>query len=153
MIRKIVRRSFTKPSLTKQSHAPSQDINNIYAKYIRSGVNLLDPFVLKELYSNDLICSVPNFDFHEAQNKLVALREAFDSLSAVQRSHFDNDPFLFAESVADPKNVDNLIDIGVFPKSFKISLLDKSSADSSSGAGGNESLPQNSVAVKPQNEA
>lgn len=143
--RKKISRTFILPSMTKQSSLEASNMNNIYRKYIRSGVNLLDPSAIRKISYNEEFCSVPNFDFHEAQNKLVALRESFDSLSAQQRLAFNNDPFAFAQAVSNPANAKQLVDLGVFDKSF----LSEKTIIKNPSQPGNEGIDQKPVAGVP----
>ena len=119
-MRTRVQKFFNSPSLTKQSEANSVNINYIYSRYKRAGVNLLDPARLNNYVYNDSFCESPIFDFREAQNRLIYLQDTFRSLTAEQRAAFKNDAILFAQTVAqsgsDESAYDSLSDLGIFPK-------------------------------------
>lgn len=102
------RKFFTKESRTKQSERHYADINNVYNRYVR----LPAPDQVYSIDSN--IVYVPNFDFQQAQNRLIAVKNHFASLTSVQRAAFDNDAMKFAKIFSDVKNHQKLVDAGIF---------------------------------------
>jgi phage internal scaffolding protein len=95
-------------SLTKQSEAAACDINTIMAQYEKT--SLLDHVNQFQGRYEDLGDSV---DYHGSMNIVLAAQSAFDSLSAHVRARFDNDPALFLDFVNDPKNLDEMADLGL----------------------------------------
>ncbi len=88
---------FTVPSATLQSFKDDADINCIIARYENTGV-LVDPSVP--------VSRTPNFGdfsdlptYQEAQNVIIAAKNAFDALSAKIRERFRNDPAAYYDFV------------------------------------------------------
>lgn len=88
---------FTEPSATLQSFKDDADINCIIARYENTGV-LVDPTVP--------VSRTPNFGdfsdlptYQEAQNVIIAAKNAFDSLSSKIRERFNNDPAAYFDFV------------------------------------------------------
>lgn len=88
---------FTEPSATLQSFRDDADINCIIARYENTGV-LVDPSVP--------VSRTPNFGdfsdlptYQEAQNVIIAAKNAFDTLSAKIRERFHNDPAAYYDFV------------------------------------------------------
>lgn len=88
---------FTEPSATLQSFKDDADINCIIARYENTGV-LVDPTVP--------VSRTPNFgdfselpSYQEAQNVIIAAKNAFDSLSSKIRERFNNDPAAYFDFV------------------------------------------------------
>lgn len=99
------------PSLTKQSFAADADINNIMARYAQTGY-LVDPLsvpVRRPSFGD--FSSVP--DFHEAQEVLAKSYEHFDSLPAVVRDRFENDPVKLLDFLSDESNRDEAVRLGI----------------------------------------
>lgn len=87
------------PSLTEQHHAPACDVNNILARYTKTGV--LEHVRQYEGQYTDC----PSATYHEAMNRVTAVQSMFAELPSQLRSHFRNDPaeFVeFCEQSADP---------------------------------------------------
>jgi len=53
------------------------------------------------------------FDFHSAMNAIAEARESFDAMPADVRAKFLNDPQKFVEFCSDPKNLDEMRDMGL----------------------------------------
>ena len=88
---------FTQPSVTLQSFKDDADINCIIARYENTGV-LVDPSVP--------VSRTPNFGdfsdlptYQEAQNVIIAAKNAFDSLASKIRERFNNDPAAYFDFV------------------------------------------------------
>lgn len=89
--------TFTEPSATLQSFRDDADINCIIARYENTGV-LVDPSVP--------VSRVPNFgdyselpSYQDAQNVIIAAKNAFSSLSSKIRERFNNDPAAYFDFV------------------------------------------------------
>lgn len=106
---------FTQPSLTLQSFKDDADINCIIARYENTGV-LVDPSVP--------VSRTPNYGdfsdlptYQEAQNVIIAAKNAFDTLSAKIRERFHNDPAAYYDFVRSLKkgsdDYDEAIALGI----------------------------------------
>ena len=87
--RRRVRTPVIGVSLTEQHHKPHVDINNIMARYIKTGT--LDHVRTYEGQYSEL----PEADFHDAATKVAEARSMFEELPSQMRKHFDNDPARF----------------------------------------------------------
>jgi len=96
-------------SLTRQSELESTDINRIVARYERAGL----PLPSGESRFLD-VSEVP--DFRAAVEQVARAKMYFDSLPAMSRAMFDNDPALFLDKVSDPTQLGLLVEAGVIPK-------------------------------------
>lgn len=95
-------------SRTKPSFAAECEINNILAKYNRTG--LLDH---ANRYQGQYGDFCVNTDYHAACNAVIEAQDMFMSMPAKIRSKFDNDPGQFLEFAQDPNNAEALIDLGL----------------------------------------
>lgn len=96
------------PGLTKQSDAKDSDINNILKKWEKTGA-LPDMIVREPRYGD--FSNVT--DYQEALHIVRHAEEQFISLDAHIRNRFDNDPAKFLEFVQDPKNEDEMENLGL----------------------------------------
>lgn len=103
--------SFPKETRTKQSFQAECDINNIMAKYAKTGV-LEHTRNVQGAYGD--FSDVP--DFQEARNRLIAAEEAFMALPAAIRKRFDNDPEQFVAFLSDDANRDEAVKLGLVQK-------------------------------------
>ncbi len=95
-------------SLAKQSMADECNINNIMAKYQKTG--LLDHV---NKYSGEYGEAIGHQDYHESMNQVLAAQAAFESLPSGLRSRFQNSPEAFINFVDDPDNIPELIEMGL----------------------------------------
>lgn len=102
------------PSLTHQCFKDECDINNIMAKWVKDG---LATHVMQYQGRYEDLSGVE--DYHTSLNRVIAAQEAFDSLPAVIRSKFENDPGKFLDFVGDPANVDEMANMGLLPENYK----------------------------------
>ncbi len=100
---------FTEPSLTKQSFAEESEINNILAKYTKTGV-LEHVSQYGPKYED-----ASSFDeFHQAMNIVTNAQQMFADLPAQLRSRFENDPAQFLDFIGDPEgNADEMREMGL----------------------------------------
>jgi len=96
-------------SRTHQSEAPACDINQIMAKFQKTGI--LEHRNTFEGKYGDFIDAPA--DYHEAANIVLAADEMFSSLPSTIHSRFGNDPAAFVDFVANPKNQKELIALGL----------------------------------------
>lgn len=98
------------PSRTKQADAKAANINNIVARYRKSGEL---PIVNRAPMFGDL--SMP--DYKEAMDIMAQATQSFAALPAALRAEFNNDPSLLLEAL------DNASDPEVHTYLYKIGLL------------------------------
>lgn len=102
---------FTQPTLTQQHSKDEVDINNIMARYIKTGV--ID-HVAK--YSPQYTENTST-DYHQAMNIVLKADTMFGELPSTVRKQFDNNPAEFLTFVNDEKNHDKLAEMGLTNKS------------------------------------
>lgn len=107
--RKTIR--FTKKSLTKQSFKDEANINNIMARYEKTGV--VDNVMVNPGQYGDF-SEVTTYQ--ESLNKIYEAQVMFDSLPAQIRAKFENDPVLFVEFCSDENNHEKLVEMGLAQK-------------------------------------
>lgn len=94
-------------SMTKQAFAEESQINNIMAKYEKTGV--IDH--VKEHGGYSMMPS--GLDYHTAMQLTIDAHLAFDQLPANIRKEFGNDAFEFLTFVEDPDNVERMAELGL----------------------------------------
>jgi phage internal scaffolding protein len=110
---------------TKQSAQAETDINNIMARYIKTGhiswVNRQTP-----TYG-----IADGQTFHEAMNIVIEAQENFSELPAHIRKRFGNDPEQFLDFVTDENNKDEATRLGMLniPAAAEEDSLPSSAAD------------------------
>lgn len=95
------------PSMTKQSFAAECDINNIMARFERTGV--LD-------FTNEFeprYGDATALDYQTSLNIVINAQTMFDAMPAALRLRFGNDPQEFLAFVDDPRNVEESIKLGL----------------------------------------
>lgn len=92
---------------TVQSEAESCEINNIMAKYEKTG--LIDHIKEGGRYE-DLPEGV---EYQDALNMVIEAQTSFDGLPAHIRKEFDNDPAKFLSFVENPDNIEALTKMGL----------------------------------------
>lgn len=110
--RKRVQLSFLEsPSLTKQSFKDECDVNQILRRWRRSGelTHLEERSPTYGDFSNAT-------DYLTATLAVQAAQADFDALSARIRKRMNNDPAELLEFVADPKNREEAIELGLIEK-------------------------------------
>ncbi len=98
---------------TKQSAKNECDINQILAKYLRTGV--VSPENLSKRQAAFADVSEVG-DYHASLNKVIEAKDAFMTLPAKIRSRFQNDPGQLLDFVADSNNRDEAIELGIITK-------------------------------------
>lgn len=98
-------------SVTNQSDKDSTDINKMMAKYEKTGM------------ITDLITGnprQPNYgdfsnvgDYHQLQNTIIRVNNAFNALPAKVRSRFENDPDVLIRFLADQQNDREAVELGL----------------------------------------
>lgn len=105
-------KEFTKPSLTKQSFRDECDINNILKKYNRAmGIDFLNQYQGYLAGKFEDVSAV--VDYRTALHQIDEARRVFDAMPSKVRARFENDPQNFLEFMADSKNRDEAISLGL----------------------------------------
>jgi len=93
-----VRIKFPAQGRTKQAFKKDCDINNIMAKYVKTGV-ITHGRTAKPEYG-----FAPATDFHTAMNLITEAEQQFEGLPSKLRLRFKNDPAEFLSFCEDPNN-------------------------------------------------
>lgn len=102
---------FEAKSRTKQSFKDDCDVNNIMKKYNKTGQ--LPEMIQREPRYGDFSDVT---DYQESLNIVLLAQEQFANLPARARDRFRNDPAAFLEFVNDPKNVQEMVEMGLATK-------------------------------------
>ena len=86
-----VRKKFPKETLTEQNHKAACDVNNIMARYTRTGV--MDHIRQFEPVYSDF---TPE-DYHTSMNVVADAKTMFEELPSTMRRHFGDDVSAFLE--------------------------------------------------------
>lgn len=95
------------PSQTKQSFTQECDINQIMAKFQKTGA--IDHLAKHQ----DQYGFANSQSFHEAMNIVSTAKSMFQELPSSIRRKFENDPAKFLDFVEDPDNHDELVTLGL----------------------------------------
>lgn len=106
--RAIHRKTFSKPTMTKQDMADECDINTIVGKHRQTG--FMEHVNLQRPVYNDFSSGV---EYNEALNSIMAANDLFESLPARVRARCDNDPAKLIEFVEDEANAEELVELGL----------------------------------------
>lgn len=113
---------------TVQSEAESCEINNIMAKYERTGV-------LEHAREGGRYEDLPApMEYQEALNRVMEAEQSFDGLPAGVRKEFDNDPTKFLSFVENPENVDRMIELGLATAVEQPPIIEKAEANKQAAA-------------------
>lgn len=98
------------PSMAKQAMADECNINNIMAKYQKTGlVNHVSAHQGRyETLPGEL-------DYQAGLNLVIAAQNLFDSLPSSIRTRFHNDPAQYLAFCENPDNQDEMIKMGLLP--------------------------------------
>lgn len=94
-------------SRTKQEFVREADINNIIKRYRVTG--LMRQLPLQPIYGD--FTNIPSYQ--ESLNIVIRGQEAFARLPSDLRTRFNNDPSEFLEFMSDPKNEDEIYELGL----------------------------------------
>lgn len=106
-----LKKSFSKPSLTRQSFSDECDINNIMARFEKTGI--IEHLNQHQGTYGDFTLIT---DYHSALLQVIDAQNSFNSLPSKLRAQFNNDPGLFLTFVQDPDNIPELEKMGLIPK-------------------------------------
>lgn len=94
-------------SMTKQSFADESEINNIMAKYEKTGL-------IEHVKNHGGYSDMPApLDYQEALQLTIDAQLSFDELPAQVRREFNNNPFDFLAFVENPANVERMAELGL----------------------------------------
>jgi len=111
---------FNGPSLTRQEFKDECDLQKILARFSASPEGL-EALQKARGFVESRFEDVSGFvDFRTALEQVKRADEAFMQLPAAVRTRFDNDPALFLDFVDDPKNVDELVQMGLATRPVKV---------------------------------
>jgi len=115
---RIIRSAFSEPvsvqvffpeqGRTKQSFKAECDVNNIVAKYQRTGV-----LAFNEKYEARYF-DTTGIEFAQAMQVVAEGNQMFADLPSSLRKRFQNDPVAFMEFVHNPANLDEGVKLGIF---------------------------------------
>lgn len=106
-----VQKFFKKPSMTKQSFKDEVNINNIMAKFQKSGA--ITHYAKHAPNYGD----ATHIELHDALNVVADAETMFEELPSSLRKRFDNNPEKFLEFVQDEKNLEEMRELGLAKKS------------------------------------
>lgn len=109
--RKRVKQHVGEDTLVQQNMAGETDINNIMAKYQKTG---LLTHVARYAGNYGDFSEVP--DYKTGVERVMAAEEMFMSLPAKIRDRFNNDPGKFIEFATDEKNLEEMRSMGLAPE-------------------------------------
>lgn len=105
---------FTEPSMTQQHFKEDCDINNIIARFTKTGL-------LPQIDAQFEYADVSDHQtFEESMNLVARTKEAFMELPAYLRKRFDNDPAAMLAFIDDPANTDEAVKLGLIEMSEEI---------------------------------
>lgn len=99
--------TFNKPSLTEKSHAAQTNIQNIMAKYERTGV-IEHSRQYQGTYGD--FANLPTFQ--RAQQIIADASTMFESIPATIRADFNNRPEQFLDFIQNPENREQIESYG-----------------------------------------
>lgn len=115
-----VAKTFTEPSLTKQSFRDEVNINSIMKRFTSTGV--FDH--LNNSPANYTFCT--GDDFRESIETLDKSRASFLELPSHIREKFNNDPGKFLDFVQNPENRPEMYELGLLRDTLSIPTKDAS---------------------------
>ena len=93
---------------TKQAHKDETDINKILHQYDKTGLIT---------HVNRAAGEYGDFteinEYQESLNIVIKAQQSFDELPSMIRKKFGNDPGNFLEFITDPKNKDEMVELGL----------------------------------------
>lgn len=113
--RERVQKKFEKPSLTKQSFKQECDINLIMKRFKKSvGTDYLSKYqgYVQGQYGD--FSGVA--DYRSALDQINQAQAVFGALPSKVRLRFENDAAKFLDFVQDPKNLDEMVTLGLATK-------------------------------------
>lgn len=121
------------PSMALQQYKDQCDINNILKQFKKTGiVSHISAHQAQGSYED-----LPDpLEYQDALNAVMAAQESFATLPSKVRTRFENDPTKFLDFMQDPKNAEEMYDLGLATRPHP------PAEQSSSGAAGAASGPK-----------
>lgn len=105
--RRPVKLSTPEETRTKQSHKDECDINNIMARYRRTGL-------IEAVNRNQpRYADVTGLEFRTAMEMVAQAQQLFEDMPSGVRKRFGNDPAAFLDFVNDPENRPEAVRLGL----------------------------------------
>jgi len=123
------------PSMTKQSFKDECDINNIMAKFQKTGA--LTHYMRHAPEYGD----ATQVEYADALNVVANANTMFEELPSSIRKKFDNDPAKFLEFVQDEKNESEMEELGL-KKASSVSSMDPDIATEEHPSGSTENTEE-----------
>lgn len=96
-------------NMTKQSFKNECNINNIMAKFQKTG--MINHYANNAPHYQD----IPALDYHEALDIIATANSMFEELPSSVRAKFENSPEQFLEFVQNPDNIEKARELGLAP--------------------------------------
>lgn len=125
---------FTEPTRTQQHFKDETDINKIVARAIQTG----DATVFTTAERGSYYDTSTFSDYQDALQIIADIDEDFFSLPSSLRRQFNDDPDAYVAFMADPRNVDKAVELGLLEGSGKPPAATPSSAPEQPPAGPSE---------------
>lgn len=101
------------PTMCQQHFKEECDINNILAKYIKTGIlDSIGPGVYADITEMG--------DYRESIELIARAQEMFIELPSHIRKEFDNDPAQYLDFVHNPENLERGIELGIFKNDLAV---------------------------------
>lgn len=101
------------PSMARQEYREQCDINNILKQFKKTGIiNHISAQAQQGAYED-----LPDpMEYQDALNAVMVAQESFATLPSKVRTRFDNDPERFLAFMMDPKNAEEIYELGLAVK-------------------------------------
>lgn len=97
------------PTMTQQHFTAECDVNNILAKFVRTGIlDTIGPGTYEDVSDS--------LDYLTALQTIQRANEVFEALPSKIRAEFQNDPAQYLAFVEDSSNLERGIELGIFTK-------------------------------------
>nr|QJB19828.1 MAG: internal scaffolding protein [Microvirus sp.] len=101
-----------KPTKTQQQFQDAVNVNKIIEKYKRTGDRSFIESTKTGVYADTTMFK----DYQSAKNKVIEADQAFLTIPSTIRERFQHDPQQLISFLADPKNKEESINLGLRPK-------------------------------------
>lgn len=143
-----IQQRFAANGRTKQSFKAECDINNIMARYLKTGV-------LEHVRSTvGQYLDVTGADFQAAQELVAGAKSMFHMLPSDIRTRFENNPAEFLKFMENPKNAEEARELGLLPPEPKVATpLATPAGKSQEGGSASNVEPQKGAGEPPAPKA
>lgn len=103
------------PSKTQQHYRDGTKVDQVLKRYASLGVNPNDVGLFRSTLAGKVYgVADTTYDYQYQLNKLNEVKAYFDSLPSGIRDRFRNDPALMLRFMADPRNLEECVKLGLF---------------------------------------